>query len=119
MNSSSNNFSDFPEEIKINKIKLSLEKLENLQRISLRKKINFQKQSLLISKTEKDLESNLNSLKENNEDLKNKIENLKENIRQSNTKNKEIKNQADKLDEKIEEIEALNSKDFGEVENFY
>jgi chromosome segregation ATPase len=105
------------DEIKINSIKLSLEKLENLQRISLTKKINNQKEYLNYTKREKNLYSELDDLNKNNNELKNKIEITKENIKQLNQKNIIIKNQAEKLDEKILSLETENSKNFSEVKN--
>jgi len=116
MNSSSN-ISNFPEEneIKINQIKLSLEKLKNLQRIILRKKIIYQKELLINTKNEKSLNSQFDSLEKNNEDLKINIEKIKENIKQLNEKNIDLKNQANKLDEKILSLETENSQTFSEV----
>lgn len=111
------NFKDFKDnkEIQINQIKLSLEKLENLQRISLRKKISFQKEELNNAKIEKNLEGNLFTLQEDNKELKINIENQKENIKILNKKNIEIKNQATLLNGKITELESENSKNFIQV----
>ena len=117
MNGSPNKYCEFPEEIKINQIKLSLEKLENLQRISLRKKINSQKEILTNKKKEKNLENQLDSLKQNNEELKLNIEKIEENIKLSKAKNIDISNQANELDKKIIKIETENSKEFSEVKN--
>ncbi len=103
------------DEIKINSIKLSLEKLENLQRISLRKKINNQKEFLINTKLEKNLNSELDSLNENNKELKNRIEFTKENIKLLKEKNITIKNKSEILDEQIISLETENSKNFSEV----